>query len=479
MSIHYKTPQLLIDGEFLGAEGRLSQPVENPANNAILGHLPHATAADLDRALAAAQRGFELWRKVQPFERGQIIRHAAELLHQRREEIAHLITLEVGKTLAESRWEIMLATHALEWFAEEGRRSYGRVLPSRLNGGTRFMVVKEPVGPIASFAPWNWPLDNAAKKIGAALAAGCSCIHKPAEEAPASALEVARALVDAGLPPGVLGIVYGVPHQVSEHLIASPVIRKVSFTGSIPVGKHLMKLAADGCKRTTMELGGHAPVLVFDDVNVDAVLDMAMLSKFRNAGQVCVSPTRFYVQEKIYPQFVDGFAQRAKAWKVGDGLLPDSKMGPMAHARRREGVEELVNDAVAHGARVAAGGRRIPGPGYFYEPTILADVPETTRIMNEEPFGPVALVNPFKTFDEAIARANRLSVGLAAYGFAENTRIVTRLGESIEAGMVAINSFAVAMPGTPFLGIKESGHGAENGIEGLEACLVTKVISQA
>jgi succinate-semialdehyde dehydrogenase/glutarate-semialdehyde dehydrogenase len=479
MTMTYLSAQLLIDGEFLDSGSRMTSRVENPANNEFLGEVPHATAADLDRALAASQRAFESWRKVQPGERGRILRRAAELLHEREEHIARLITLEVGKTLAESRWEIMLAAHALEWFAEEARRTYGRVLPSRLNGATRFTVVKEPVGPIASFAPWNWPVDNAAKKIGAALAAGCTCIHKPAEEAPASALEVARALVDAGLPPGVLSVVYGVPAEISEHLLRSPVVRKVSFTGSIPVGKHLMKLAADGCKRTTMELGGHAPVLVFDDVDVDAVLDMAMLSKFRNAGQVCVSPTRFYVQERIYERFVDGFAQRARRWTVGDGLLPSSKMGPLAHARQRGRIEILLNDALTRGARLAAGGRRIEGKGYFFEPTILADVPEHARIMNEEPFGPVAVVNPFSTFEDGIAKANCSPVGLAAYGFSENARIVARLGDELEAGMVALNSFAIAMPGTPFLGIKESGHGAENGIEGVEACLVTKVISQA
>jgi succinate-semialdehyde dehydrogenase/glutarate-semialdehyde dehydrogenase len=479
MTMTYLSAQLLIDGEFLDSGNRMISRVENPANNEFLGEVPHATAADLDRALAASQRAFESWRKVQPGERGRILRRAAELLHEREEHIARLITLEVGKTLAESRWEIMLAAHALEWFAEEARRTYGRVLPSRLNGATRFTVVKEPVGPIASFAPWNWPVDNAAKKIGAALAAGCTCIHKPAEEAPASALEVARALVDAGLPPGVLSVVYGVPAEISEHLLRSPIVRKVSFTGSIPVGKHLMKLAADGCKRTTMELGGHAPVLVFDDVDVDAVLDMAMLSKFRNAGQVCVSPTRFYVQERIYERFVDGFAQRARRWTVGDGLLPSSKMGPLAHARQRGRIEILLNDALTRGARLAAGGRRIEGKGYFFEPTILADVPEHARIMNEEPFGPVAVVNPFSTFEDGIAKANCSPVGLAAYGFSENARIVARLGDELEAGMVALNSFAIAMPGTPFLGIKESGHGAENGIEGVEACLVTKVISQA
>jgi succinate-semialdehyde dehydrogenase/glutarate-semialdehyde dehydrogenase len=340
-------------------------------------------------------------------------------------------------------------------------------------------VVKEPVGPVAAFAPWNFPLGNPARKIGAALGAGCSCILKPAEETPASGLAVARCLVDAGLPGNVLAIVYGVPNDISTYLLASPIIRKISFTGSIPVGKHLMKLAADGMKRTTMELGGHAPVLVFDDVNVDKVLDASVTAKYRNAGQVCVSPTRFYVHEKIYNWFVEGFASRAKAVTVGDGLDDKNRMGPLIHARRLAAVEAMVQDARDSGAKIQAGGSRLGSPGYFYSPTVISDVPNSARIMNEEPFGPIAVINPFSNFDSVIQQANRLPYGLAAFAFAESGRTIKLLGEQLEAGMVGLNTYAISVPESPFGGVKESGHGSEEGIEGLEACLVTKFISEA
>jgi succinate-semialdehyde dehydrogenase/glutarate-semialdehyde dehydrogenase len=352
------------------------------------------------------------------------------------------------------------------------------VLPQRVTG-MRMTVVKEPVGPVAGFAPWNFPIGNPARKLGAALGAGCSVILKPAEESPGSALAVAQALLDAGVPAGAAQVVFGVPAEVSQHLVSSPIIRAVHFTGSIPVGKQLTALAAAGMKRTTMELGGHAPVLVFDDVDVDAVLDLAAAAKFRNAGQVCVSPTRFYVQESIYERFANGFAERAKKVKVGNGLEEGVRMGPLAHERRRPAVAGLIDAAVKDGARLLAGGHALDGPGYFYAPTVLADVPETTRIMNEEPFGPVAVLRPFREFDEVIAAANRLPYGLAAYAFTQNARRVNLLGEQVESGMLGINSFTIAMPEAPFGGVKESGHGSEEGLEGLEACLVTKFITES
>jgi succinate-semialdehyde dehydrogenase/glutarate-semialdehyde dehydrogenase len=343
----------------------------------------------------------------------------------------------------------------------------------------RMTVVKEPVGPVAAFAPWNFPLGNPARKLGSALAAGCTVILKPAEETPASALAVAQALVDAGAPPGVLQIVFGVPSEVSQHLINSPVIRAVHFTGSIPVGKQLTQLAAAGMKRTTMELGGHAPVLIFDDADVEAVLDVAVATKFRNAGQVCVSPTRFYVQEGVYERFAAGFTERVRKLKVGNGLDESVRMGPLAHERRVPAVAGMIDEAVRDGARLLTGGQALPGPGNFYAPTVLADVPETTRIMNEEPFGPVALLRPFREFDEVVAAANRLPYGLAAYAFTQNAKRVNLLGEQIESGMLGINSFVIAMPEAPFGGVKESGHGSEEGVEGLDACLVTKFITES
>jgi succinate-semialdehyde dehydrogenase/glutarate-semialdehyde dehydrogenase len=469
---------LFIGGEWLSAGNRRCSPVINPATEQTIGQLPHATTADLDRALEAAEQGFRLWRAVFPDQRGKILKRAADLLRSRAEEIARTATIESGKRIAETRIELAASANIFEWFAEEGRRAYGRVLPQRAPG-TRLAVVKEPVGPVAAFAPWNFPLGNPARKIGAALGAGCSCILKPAEETPASALAVARALVDAGLPAGVLSIVFGVPAEISTHLLASPIIRKISFTGSIPVGKHLMKLAAEGMKRTTMELGGHAPVLVFDDVDVDHVLDLCVAAKYRNAGQVCVSPTRFYVHEKIYGRFVEGFAARAKALPVGDGLDEKNQMGPLIHARRLVAIEGFIADAQQNGARVLAGGSRLRSPGYFYAPTVLSDVPNTARIMNEEPFGPVAVINPFSDFDSVMKQANRLPYGLAAFAFTSSAHRAKLVGEQLEAGMVGVNTFAISVPESPFGGVKESGHGSEEGIEGLEACLVTKFISEA
>ena len=476
--MQYPQLALLIDGQWLSGEGRDTVPVINPATGAVLGQLPLATAADLDLALEAAERAWPVWRAKPPGERGRILHKAAELLRERAPLLAWLATVEEGKTLPEARIEAGMAAEIFTWYAEEGRRAYGRVLPQRLPG-VRMTVVKEPIGPVAGFAPWNFPLGNPARKLGAALGGGCSCIVKPAEETPASALVIAQALIDAGVPAGVINVVFGVPSQVSQHLLTSPVIRAMSFTGSVPVGKQLAELCARGMKRTTMELGGHAPVLVFDDVDVDAVLDLAVAAKYRNAGQVCVSPTRFYVHEAIYQRFVDGFAARARALPVGDGLVEGQRMGPLAHDRRRPVVQAFIDDAVSNGARLQAGGAAIEGPGYFYQPTVLSDVPETARIMNEEPFGPVALINPFGSFDEVIARANRLPYGLAAYAFTQSARRVNLLGEQIEAGMIGINSFTIAVPESPFGGVKESGHGSEEGIEGLDAVMVTKFITES
>jgi succinate-semialdehyde dehydrogenase / glutarate-semialdehyde dehydrogenase len=469
---------LFIAGEWLGPAGREGSPVINPATEEVIGQLPHASKADLDRALTAAQEGFKTWRAIFPDERGRILKRAADLLRERKEEIARIATTESGKVIHETRIEVMMSANIFEWYAEEGRRAYGRVLPQRAPG-TRLTIVKEPVGPVAAFAPWNFPLGNPARKIGAALGAGCSVILKPAEETPASGLAVARCLVDAGLPPNALAIVYGVPADISSYLLASPVIRAISFTGSIPVGKHLMRLAADGMKRTTMELGGHAPAIVFDDVDVDKVLDASVAAKYRNAGQVCVSPTRYYVHEKIYNRFVEGFTSRAKAVPVGNGLEEKNRMGPLVHSRRLAAIEEFVDDARKSGAKVQTGGARLKSPGYFYAPTVLSDVPNKARIMNEEPFGPVAVINPFSDFESVIQQANRLPYGLAAFAFTNSSRTVKLLGEQLEAGMIGLNTYAISVPESPFGGVKESGHGSEEGIEGLEACLVTKFISEA
>jgi len=473
----YPPLQLFIDGAWLGVDGRRSEPVLNPATGEVLGELPHATPADLDRALAAAERGFAQWRSLLPEQRGDILRRAAGLLRADGERVARVASLESGKPLAQSRIELTMATETLEWYAEEGRRAYGRVLAQRQRG-SRFLVVKEPIGPVAAFAPWNFPQGNPARKLGAALGAGCSCVLKPAEDTPASALLMARALQEAGVPDGVVNVVFGVPAQVCPYLLRSKVIRKLSFTGSIPVGKELLKISAENMLRTTMELGGHAPVLVFEDADLERVLDLSVAAKYRNAGQVCVSPTRYYVHDSLYERFLASFVERTRRLQVGDPLDEQNHMGPLIHARRRSAVHALVEDAVAQGATLATGGEPIGGAGFFYQPTVLAQVPEDARIMNEEPFGPVALINPFSSYEEAIAKANRLPYGLAAFAFTDSSRRVKLLGEQLEAGMVGINSYAISVPESPFGGIKQSGHGSEEGLEGLEACLITKLISE-
>ncbi|MEO6339573.1 MAG: NAD-dependent succinate-semialdehyde dehydrogenase, partial [Caulobacteraceae bacterium] len=468
----YPKLRLHIDGEWIDAGSRRTHRVINPATGDTLGELPLADAADLERALDAAERGFRVWKKATAAERAAVLTGAARLLRERVDAISRNATLEEGKTLFETHIETMVVAGLFDFYAGEAIRNYGRVLVRPT--GMRSLVMKEPIGPVAAFSPWNFPLGNPGRKLGAPVATGCSVILKPAEEAPASATAIVQALLDAGLPPGVVQLVFGVPDEVSTQLLASPIIRKVSFTGSVPVGKHLMKLAADTAKRTTMELGGHAPVIIFDDANLEKTVEILSVSKFRNAGQICISPTRFYVQDGIHDRFVAALTERVGKISVGDGLLSTSHMGPMANPRRPAAIEALVADAVSHGAKVRTGGERHGDKGFFYLPTILSEVPTAARVMNEEPFGPVILTQRFSTFDEAVEQANRLPFGLAAYAFTENGRQANLIGDAIESGMVGINTTMIAAPDAPFGGVKESGHGSEDGIEGIAACLVTK-----
>lgn len=468
--------KLFINGSWRTGEGRDEHAVVNPATGDAIAALPLATEADLDEALAASERGFATWRAMDPEARGAILHKVASLIRERAEAMATLLTLEQGKPLVESRGEVASSAALFDYYAEEGKRAHGRVLMRPT--GQRSMVVKQPVGPTATFTPWNFPVYLMTKKLAAALGAGCSVIAKPPEETPGSTSMLMRCVIDAGVPADAAQLVYGVPDMVSRKLIGSKTIRKISFTGSIPVGKHLMRLAADGAKRITMELGGHAPVLIFDDCDLEKTLDMVVPQKFRNAGQVCVSPTRFYVQQGIYDRFVEGFAARTQQVKTGSGLDPDTKMGPLANARRPDAIDALVEDARAKGAKVLAGGAR-GNQGFFYQPTVLADVPLEADVMSNEPFGPLALIRPFETFDDAIEQANRLPYGLAAFAFTENGRQANMLGDAIESGMVGINTFAISVPDAPFGGVKESGFGSEGGPEGLESYLVTKAIHQA
>lgn len=477
MPTHYDADlRLFINGSWRIGEGRDASGVINPATGETIAELPLATAADLDEALASADKGFQTWRAMDVEARGAILRKAATLLRDRTEAIATLLTLEQGKPIAEARAEVSSSAALFDYCAEEAKRAYGRVLVRPT--GQRSIVIKQPVGPVASFTPWNFPIYLMAKKLSSALAAGCSVIAKPPEETPGCTSALVQCLIDAGVPANVVQLVFGVPDMVSRHLIGSRIIRKISFTGSVPVGKHLMKLAADGAKRVTMELGGHAPVLIFDDCDLEKTLDMVVPQKFRNAGQVCVSPTRFYVQQSIYDAFVKGFAARTANVTIGSGLDAATRMGPLANARRPAAIGALVDDARAKGARVLAGGNR-GDHGYFYQPTVLADVPQEADIMSNEPFGPVAVCRPFESFDEAIEQANRLPYGLAAFAFTENGRRANLLGDAIESGMVGINTFAIGTPDAPFGGVKESGFGSEGGPEGMESYFVTKAIHQA
>ena len=469
---------LYIDGAWMKEGGRKLEPVLNPATEKTLAELPHATIADLDQALAAAIKGFAVWRAMPAYDRSRIMGKAADLMRERKEKIARIMTQEQGKIIAESRLEVDAAADVIEWMGEEGRRAYGRIIPGRVRG-VRQLVLQEPVGVCAAFTPWNFPALTPARKIAGALGAGCALILKPSEETPGSCIEMVRCFEDVGLPKGVLNLVFGVPAQISEHLIRKEAVRKISFTGSVPVGKHLAKLAAKGMKRATMELGGHAPVVVFDDVDPEKTAEINAAGKYRNAGQVCISPTRFYVQDKIYKRYLDRFTEYAKGIKLGDGLEADSKMGPLANARRLDAMEALVQDCRNVGAKIAAGGKRRGNQGYFFEPTVVTDVPDDSKLMTLEPFGPVAPIVPFKTFDEVVQRANALPFGLAAYAFTGSAKTATAIGDALEAGMVGVNAFAVSTAETPFGGVKESGYGHEGSIEGLEVYMTKKFIAQA
>jgi succinate-semialdehyde dehydrogenase/glutarate-semialdehyde dehydrogenase len=474
----YQDTQLFIDGEWCpGAEGNVL-PVVNPATGERIGSLARAGQADLDRALAAAASGFETWRNISAYDRAKIMRQAAALLRQRLERIATLMTLEQGKPLAEARMETGAAADIIEWFAGEAQRTYGRLIPARAPNVVQ-TVTKEPVGPVAAFAPWNFPINQVVRKVSAALAAGCSIIVKAAEETPASPAELIRAFADAGVPKGVLNLVYGDPGEISSYLIPHPVIRKITFTGSTPVGKKLAAMAGEHMKRATMELGGHAPVSVCGDADIDLASRLLPAAKFRNAGQVCVSPTRFLVQESVYDRFIDGFATAAQALKIGDGLAEGTTMGPLANSRRVQAMEAMVQDAVQQGAELVTGGERIGNVGNFFQPTVLKNVPKSARAMNEEPFGPLALMVPFKTLDEAIEEANRLPYGLAAYAYSRSASTIDRLGAAIESGMITINHNGLALIETPFGGVKDSGYGSEGGSEAIESYLNTKFVTRA
>ncbi len=473
----YPALHMYIDGEKVSGDGRQTFDVVNPVTGETLAELPLANTADLDRALDAAQRGFKTWRYTPAAKRARVLHGAAALIRERAGELARVATLEQGKPVGEAKMEAMGVAAWFDFAAGECQRLYGRELVRPV--GQRSVVRWEPVGPVAAFAPWNFPLVNPGRKLGAAIAAGCSIIIKSAEETPASALGVLQCLYDAGLPTEVAQAVFGVPDEVSRHLLASQVIRKLSFTGSTVVGKHLAKLAADNMIRTTMELGGHGPVLVFDDADMDKALAMSAGGKVRNAGQVCISPTRFIVQEDVFEKFRDGMAERLAATVVGNGLDDGTQMGPMANARRPDAMEKFVADAKGKGARIDTGGERIGNQGYFFQPTLLSEVPLEAEVMSEEPFGPLALINPYRNEDDMIAEANRLAYGLAGYAWTNDVQRQRRLADALEVGMVGINTHMVSAADAPFQGVQWSGHGSEDGPEGVKACMVVKTVHEA
>lgn len=466
---------LYINGEWCPAASGQMFDIINPSTEEVVARAAHATEKDLDRALAAAAEGFEKWRKVSPYDRSRLMRKAVDILRARRDQIAEIMTLEQGKTLAEAQGEMGVCTANLEWMAEEATRGYGRVLPDR-TADVRQHMIKQPIGPVAAFSPWNFPAQTPGRKIGGALAAGCSIILKPAEETPMTAAEIVRAFHDAGLPPGVLNLVHGTPAEISEHLIASPIIRKISFTGSTAVGKLLLRQAAAGVKRATMELGGHSPVVVFDDVDPVAAARQAVAAKMRNAGQVCTSPTRFYVQDKIYKEFRDAFVAQARAIRIGDGMDPATQMGPLANPRRIAALQTMVDDALERRAKLLCGGKRIERRGYYYEMTVLEDVPRDALMKREEPFGPMASIERFNDFDDVCRNMNDTPYGLAAYAMTRSSARATAVSEAFEAGVIAINNYSVSTPASPLGGVKESGYGFEGGMEGLDAYLISKSV---
>jgi succinate-semialdehyde dehydrogenase/glutarate-semialdehyde dehydrogenase len=474
----YIPPMQFIAGRWRrGGEGVVGVVV-NPANDEVLAEIPRASKQDLDDALAAAQDAFYLWRMTSAHERAAVLRRAAALLRERVSPIALRMTLEQGKTLPEARLEVELSAETFDWYAAEALRVHGRVMPSRVRGA-RQMVLPQPLGPVAAFTPWNFPALLPARKIAPALAAGCTMVMKPSEETPSSALALAAALADAGLPAGVLNMVLGVPAEVSSHLIASPAIRKVTFTGSTAVGRTLARLAAEGVKPCTLELGGHAPVLIFDDADLERAVATCVTGKTRNAGQVCTSPTRFLVQAGIYERFVAAFSQAMNRLVIGDGMATDSQMGPLANRRRLKAVEDMVNSAVGSGAKVLAGGERQGSSGCYFRPTVLVDTPPDAAVMRNEPFGPLALVSSFGSLEEGLARANNTPYGLAAYAFTRSAETVVAVSEGLEAGGIGINSFAVSHIEAPFGGLKDSGYGHEGGSEGLEAFMHQKYVHHA
>ena len=475
-STYYSDTRLLINNEWCDAASGKTVEVINPATGKTIGKVAHAGIPDLDRALAAAQKGFDAWKKIPANERATTMRKAAALLRERAADIGRLMTQEQGKPFVEARGEVLASADIIEWFADEGRRVYGRIVPSR-NLAAQQLVLKEALGPVAAFTPWNFPINQIVRKLGAALASGCSFLVKAPEETPASPAALLQTFVDAGVPPGTVGLVFGDPHEISSYLIPHRIIRKVTFTGSTPVGKQLAAMAGLHMKRATMELGGHAPVIVAEDADVALAVKAAGGAKFRNAGQVCISPTRFLVHNSLKDEFAKLMVRHAESLKLGDGLIEGTTLGPLANARRLTAMAKVLDDARKTGATVATGGERVGSDGNFFAPTVLTNVSLDADVFNNEPFGPIAAIRGFDTLEEAIGEANRLPFGLAGYAFTKSIKNAHLLSQQMEVGMLWINQPAAPSPEMPFGGVKDSGYGSEGGPEAMEAYLITKAVS--
>ena len=467
---------LFIGGSWRPASNGQAVDIINPATEERIGRLSMASPTDLEAALVAAYEGFKVWREVPVMQRTRLIMRVAQLMRERIDALSRELTLEEGKTLGQSKWEILATADYFDDLALAANQIVGRAVPGSPSGATR-TVTYEPVGPVFAVSPWNLPAMMPGRKIANSIAAGCSIIVKPAKETPITAYAIARCCEDAGIPPGVVNIVSGDSSVVSAAMISSEVIRKVSFTGSTEVGKELARQAGSHMKKVTMELGGHAPVIIYDDVDLASVVDATVMGRYSNAGQSCIAPTRFFVHSRIYGDFVDLFSERARALRVGNGLDPQVQMGPLASARRVAVMEGLVRDAVAKGATLTAGGSRLDGKGYFFAPTVLANVPVGAAIMFEEPFGPVTPIVSFEDSDAVVERANETPYGLAAYVFTKDLERASRVVSRIQAGMIGVNCMSAAHASIPFGGVKDSGFGREGTVDGLLESMVTKSIS--
>ncbi|MCH4248178.1 MAG: NAD-dependent succinate-semialdehyde dehydrogenase [Acinetobacter populi] len=474
----YPNTQLYINGQWKDALDHTTLDVINPADETTIGSVAKASVADLDLALEAAAQGFDVWKNTPASKRSKIMQKAAQNLRERADAIAKIMTLEQGKPLAQAKAETLGAADTIDWFAGEALRAYGHIVPPRAID-VQSLVVKSPVGVVAAFTPWNFPLNQVVRKLSAALAAGCSIIIKGPEDTPASPAQLIHAFHDAGVPKGVINLVYGVPSEISEYLIPHPIVKKISFTGSTPVGKQLASLAGLHMKKVTMELGGHAPVLIFKDADLDTAAKEIVAAKFRNAGQVCIAPTRFIIAREVYEQFTQKLVDQIQQLKVANGLEEGTDIGPMIHARGFKNIQRLIEDAITKGAKLCFGGKALDGKGFFMQPTILKDVPLEADCMSNEPFGPLILCIPFDHYEEAIQEANRLPYGLAAYAYSESNKTCMALGRDIQAGMLTINYIGLSVPELPFGGVNDSGYGSEGGSEAIEAYLNTRLVTIA